>query len=90
MQINKVNTLIPNKINKKDNKKEAAFDDNEDTWKRFQFGGQLGVNIGYKALNLGIGYYFASPIYKYEDDYSSKNDFKIKTGSLALTLGFNF
>ena len=69
---------------------DAAFGDNEDTWKRFQFGGQVGLNIGYKALNLGIGYYFASPIYKYEDDYSSKYDFKIKTGSLALTLGFNF
>lgn len=61
---------------------EAYFDEDEDTFKRFQFGGQIGVNLGYKAFNLGFAYYFDTPLYN--------NDFKIKNGGISLTVGYNF
>lgn len=64
---------------------DAFFADGEDTAKRFQFGGQIGVNLGYKAFNLGLAYYFDTPIYKNDDA-----DFKVKTGGVSLTVGYNF
>lgn len=64
---------------------DAYFDSDEDPCKRFQFGGQVGLNVGYKAWNLGIAYYFDSPFYKHDTA-----DLKIKSGGIGLTLGFNF
>ncbi len=69
---------------------DAYFDEDMDVCKRFQFGGQVGLNFGYKALNIGLGYYFDTPFYKYDSDTNSSNDFKIKSGGVALTVGVNF
>lgn len=75
-------------------KEEGYYDDDDDIdwfddmdFKRFQFGGQIGVNFGYKALNLGIGYRMFTPIYK--ESYDGKS-FKMNTHSFSATLGFNF
>ena len=73
-----------------DHDDDAFFDDDEDTCKRFQFGGQFGVNFGYKALNLGLTYYLDTPFYKYESKSNSKYDYKYKSSGVALTLGVNF
>lgn len=51
--------------------------------KRVQFGGQAGLNIGYKRLNMGAGYYFCSPLWK---DGSEK----MKCNGLSATIGINF
>lgn len=55
----------------------------EESCKRFQFGGQMGINLGYKAWNLGFTYYLDTPFYK-------DSDFKLKSRELALTVGYNF
>ena len=73
-----------------DDDDDVYFDDDEDACKRFQFGGQIGLNFGYKALNVGFAYYFDTPFYKYSSDYDSKYDFKYKQGGVSLTIGYNF
>ena len=55
----------------------------EEDCKRVQFGGQFGVNLGYKAWNLGFAYYLDTPFYK-------DSDFKLKSREVALTVGYNF
>ena len=73
-----------------DDDDDAYFDDDEDPAKRFQFGGQVGLNFGYKALNIGFAYYFDTPLYKYESKTNSMYDYKYKSGGVALTVGVNF
>ena len=55
----------------------------EEDCKRVQFGGQLGVNLGYKTWNLGFAYYLDTPFYK-------DSEFKLKSSEVALTVGYNF
>lgn len=55
----------------------------EEDCKRVQFGGQFGVNFGYKAWNLSFAYYLDTPFYK-------DSDFKLKSRDLSLTVGYNF
>lgn len=64
--------------------------DEDDHAHRFQFGGQVGVNVGYKAWNLGIAYYLDTPLEEYKDVLYNKYDWKYKQGSLAITVGYNF
>lgn len=59
-------------------------DDVDDTYNRFQMGYQVGANLGYKKINIGVGYKASFlPIY-------SEDDFKIQTGGPVITLGYNF
>ena len=69
---------------------DAFCEEDEDPCKRFQFGGQLGVNFGYKAWNMGLAYYLDTPFYKYDEVSNSKEDFKYKASGIALTVGYNF
>ena len=55
----------------------------DNSWNVCQFGGQVGVNLGYKAFNLGFGFYPSTPIY-------SKGDHKIRNNDWAITVGLNF
>ena len=59
----------------------------DEAYKRFQFGGQFGVNLGYKALNVNIGYQMNRPIYKVEE---SGDYIKLSTRSFTVGLGINF
>lgn len=52
-------------------------------FKRCQFGGQFGVNVGYKAFNFNLGYHLYSPIWN-EDGY------KVTFNSFTLGIGYNF
>lgn len=61
----------------------------DDAYRRFQFGGQFGVNLGYKAINLNIGYDMYSPIWK--SDYSGTDSYtKYNTRNFNIGLGYNF
>lgn len=51
--------------------------------KRFQFGGQVGVNVGYKRVNLNVAYQMHTPLQK-------AGDFKINTRALTVGVGYNF
>lgn len=51
--------------------------------KRFQYGGQIGANLGYKCVNVNIGYHWDMPIYNVEG-------YKLKTKGVIVTLGYNF
>lgn len=63
------------------------FAEGDDVCKRFQFGGQFGVNFGYKAFNFGFAYYLDTPYYKYNE---RGFDYKVKNHGLSLTVGYNF
>lgn len=52
-------------------------------FKRFQFGGQIGLNFGYKALNVNVGFDMYSPI-------SKANKYKYKYNTVTVGLGVNF
>ncbi len=75
-----------------DNDEHAFYGSDVDPCKRLQYGCQLGLNFGFKALNIGIGYYMESPLYNsqllYEDD--RLYDVKYKMNNVSLTLGINF
>lgn len=51
--------------------------------KRAQFGGQFGVNVGYKRVNLNVAYQLHTPIQKIDD-------FKVSTRALTVGVGYNF
>lgn len=51
--------------------------------KRFQFGGQVGVNVGYKRVNLNVAYQMHTPLQK-------AGGFKINTRALTVGVGYNF
>ena len=51
--------------------------------KRFQFGGQVGLNIGYKSVNLNVAYQMHTPLQK-------THDFKINTRAFTVGVGYNF
>ncbi len=57
-------------------------------YKRFQFGWQTGLNVGYKKFNFNIGYSGDSPIWKSKESYHGKKE-KLKTGSLIVGIGVN-
>lgn len=58
--------------------------DMDGSFNRFQMGYQVGVNLGYKSLNFGIGYKASFlPIY-------SEDEVKIQTGGIVATIGYNF
>lgn len=57
----------------------------DNTWNRFQLGGQLGLNLGYKAFNFNIGYRFYTPAYS-----NDKYDASISTSTFTVGLGLNF
>lgn len=62
----------------------SSDDMGDETFKRFQMGYQVGGNLGYKQINFGIGYKGSFlPIYK-------EGDYKILTGGVVVTLGYNF
>lgn len=68
-----------NLLDKKDVEARKGYD-NDDVWKRFQMGYQLGVGLDYNRLHVGLGY---------------TKDFielckKVKTSSVLVTLGYNF
>lgn len=69
---------------------EGFWEEDGDHAKRFQFGGQVGVNVGYKVWNLGIAYYLDTPLEKYVDDVDSEYNWKYKQGGIAITVGYNF
>lgn len=54
-----------------------------DACKRFQFGGQVGINIGYKNVNLNVAYQMHTPLQK-------THDFKITTRAFTVGVGYNF
>ncbi len=54
-----------------------------DTFNRFQFGGQFGVNLGYKNFNFNLGYELYTPIYKYRH-------FQFKYNTFTVGVGMNF
>lgn len=61
-----------------------------DKWNRFQFGGQIGLNVGWKKLNLNMEYGWDSPLQSYIDsDYSSDN-YYVKTNRFKIGVGVNF
>lgn len=56
----------------------------EDGANRFQMGYQAGVNLGYKMVNLGVGYKGSFlPI-------MGEGDYKVQTGGIVVTVGYNF
>lgn len=61
----------------------------DNAFRRFQFGGQFGVNLGYKAINLNIGYDMYSPIWK-SDESGTDSYFKFNTRNFNIGLGYNF
>lgn len=62
----------------------SFFDgDSDETFNRFQFGGQFGVNLGYKNYNFNLGYELYTPIYKY-------HDFQFKYNTFTVGVGMNF
>lgn len=76
-----------------DDDEHAYFYSDENPCKRFQYGCQFGVNFGYKALNIGIGYHVESPLYKdsFEDeDFDRIIDTKYKMRNISIALGINF
>lgn len=54
---------------------------------RFQFGGQVGLHLGYKAFDFNIGSEFFSPLWKYSNSDGSS---KIKNNCFHVGIGFNF
>lgn len=61
-------------------------DMDDETYNRFQMGWQSGLNLGYKMINLNIGYMGDfMPLYK-----EKESDMKIKTGGFVVGVGFNF
>lgn len=61
----------------------SSDDMDGDTFKRFQVGGNFGVNVGYKAFNFNLGYSIYSPVY---NDYG----YKFKVNTFTVGIGFNF
>lgn len=53
---------------------------------RFQFGGQVGVNFGYKILNIGLGYQWDTPLYNYTVNGANR---KLNTGYFNVMVGVN-
>lgn len=54
------------------------------TCRRFQYGAQVGLNIGFcRRFNVSAAYQWHSPLQKVED-------FKLRTNSFTLSLGYNF
>lgn len=79
-------SLDDDKLNWYDNDSDEMGDE---AYRRFQFGGQIGVNVGYKTVNLNIGYEMYSPIAKYE--YSGTDSYnKVNTRNFTIGLGINF
>lgn len=67
----------------------ASSQMDDEAYRRFQFGGQFGLNVGYKAVNLNIGYEMYSPLYK--SDYSGTDSYdKLNTRNFTIGLGVNF
>ncbi|MBQ2365511.1 MAG: outer membrane beta-barrel protein [Alistipes sp.] len=57
----------------------------DSAWKRFQVGFNFGINLSYKALNVGIGYVTDfSKIADYDEDGNGK------LGVTTISLGVNF
>lgn len=65
--------------------KYGLFDNDatDPTFKHIQFGAQGGLNLGYKRVNIGVGYYFDSPIYKLENK-------SMLMHGLSASVGINF
>ena len=67
-----------------DETKRNFFDDEDmgedNTWSRFQLGWQIGVNLKYKYLLVGVSY---------GSDFSEITD-ELKTNKLSFTLGYCF
>lgn len=62
----------------------SSDDMDDETFNRFQMGYQVGVNLGVKKFNIGVGYKASFlPIYK-------EDDFKVQTGGPIITVGYNF
>lgn len=51
--------------------------------RRVQFGGQVGVNVGYKRMNLNVAY-------QMHTNLQNANNFKINTRALTVGVGYNF
>jgi opacity protein-like surface antigen len=59
----------------------------DSAWKRFQVGFNFGINLSYKALNVGVGYVTDfSKIADYDED----EDCDGKLGVTTISLGVNF
>ena len=94
----KVNMLGKTKLNY-DGDDDYYYDDDDDdsidwfsekdmgkngTYNRFQMGWRIGSNIGYKNVNLNVGYAADFiPLYKYKKS-------KIATGGVVVGVGVNF
>lgn len=62
----------------------SSDDMDDEPFKRFTMGYQVGGNIGYKNFNLGIGYKASFlPLY-------SEDDYKVQSNNFQVTLGYNF
>lgn len=55
--------------------------------RRFQVGGQVGLNIGYKMINVGVGYQWNSPLLSMTEDEKKT---KCTTQFLNVGVGVNF
>lgn len=75
----KINALV----NLDNGHKSVSVYDMNDDFKRFQFGGQIGLNLGYKKVNLNVGYHWDMPMFE-------SAGVKMNTSSLILALGYNF
>lgn len=53
------------------------FEGDKDSFNRFQFGGQFGVNFGYKNFSLNLGYDLYTPIYSYHKESFTYNTFTV-------------
>lgn len=60
---------------------------NDDALNRFQFGGQVGLHLGYKVFDINIGSDFFTPLYKYSN---SDENVRIKNNCFHVGIGFNF
>ena len=63
-----------------DNFDKKDVGDKKNTYKRFQFGWQIGAGLSYKALYLGLSYNI---------DFTEVTK-KTKTSNFAATIGYNF